>query len=118
MFTGLIRARSKLVRKRTGRRGSLVMVLDRPEDWVELDIGDSIAVHGTCLTITALNGQTMDFEATEETRNRCRFDSLPTGALLHVFSLPELIAFTYGILRWMNPFCLSLHPEAQWPLMA
>lgn len=84
MFTGLIRARSKLLQKRSGRRRSLVMVLERPGNWSELGIGDSIAIHGTCLTITALNNQTMDFEATEETRDRCRFDSIPTGTLLHV----------------------------------
>ncbi len=84
MFTGLIRARAKLIRKSTGRRGSLVMVLDRPDSWPNIAIGDSISVHGTCLTITTLNDKTMHFEATEETRQRCRFDSIAAGALLHV----------------------------------
>ena len=84
MFTGLIRARVDLLRKSTGRRGSLVMVLARPPEWQEVRLGDSIAVHGTCLTVTALDARTMSFEATEETRARCRFDAIHPGAALHV----------------------------------
>ncbi|HBU48774.1 MAG TPA: riboflavin synthase [Myxococcales bacterium] len=84
MFTGLIRARAKLLRKGTGRRGSLVMVLERPKDWSEVRLGDSIAIHGTCLTVTRLDENAMHFEATEETRKRCRFDTIQTGSLLHV----------------------------------
>lgn len=84
MFTGLIRARSIIRSRSTGRKDSLLLVLERPEAWDEIRLGDSIAVHGTCLTVTALSDDSMSFEATAETRARCRFDQIPIGAMLHV----------------------------------
>ncbi len=85
MFTGLVRHRATLQACNvTGRSGSLRLQLDRPAEWHDLRLGDSIAVHGCCLTIVELADASMVFEAGSETLARTRFDRLSPGCRLHV----------------------------------
>ena len=85
MFTGLVRARGRLIeRSVSGRLGALRLQLSRPEGFSDLRLGDSIAVHGCCLTVIELAPQSMAFEAGAETLARTRFATLAQGAYLHL----------------------------------
>jgi riboflavin synthase len=85
MFTGLVRARGRLIeRSKHGRAGALRLRLSRPDGFDDLRLGDSIAVHGCCLTIIELAPQSMVFEAGAETLARTRFATMVTGAQLHL----------------------------------
>lgn len=74
MFTGLIREIGRLVSISAGA-GVTRIDLDAPACAPELDIGDSLAVNGICLTVTWLAGDRVSVEAAAETR---RVTTLPT----------------------------------------
>ena len=85
MFTGLVRFRSALhERASQGRAGALRLTLERPAAWTDLRIGDSVAVHGCCLTVVVLDADTMTFEAGAETLARTRLAEFAAGDAFHV----------------------------------
>lgn len=85
MFTGLVRARALIERHEvTGRSGSLLLSLARPEGWDDLRMGDSIAVNGCCLTVIGLSATRMEFEAGSETLGRTLLGQLTVGRRVHV----------------------------------
>ena len=66
MFTGLVLALgsvSGLVRKNGGARLSV----DAGNLAVDAEIGDSIAVNGTCLTVVEIRGSVLSFDVSDET---------------------------------------------------
>jgi riboflavin synthase len=85
MFTGLVRHRATVRSSDlTGRAGSLLLSLGRPDGWHDLRLGDSIAVHGCCLTLIDCTETVMVFEAGSETLERTLFKNMELGARLHV----------------------------------
>jgi riboflavin synthase len=83
MFTGII--------EETGR----VLAFEaRPEAWnltvsaraalEDLNLGDSIAVNGCCLTVTHFDHASMRFDVLEETRRLTNFSELGNGALVNL----------------------------------
>lgn len=46
--------------------------------------GASVAVNGTCLTVTRLSGETVHFDVIEETRGLTNIGALSTGSLVNV----------------------------------
>lgn len=85
MFTGLVRYRATLRRhEMRGRGGSLLLSLNRPSDWQDVRIGDSIAVNGCCLTVISLSADALDFEAGSETLARTLLGSLAVGQRVHI----------------------------------
>ncbi len=67
MFTGLVREIGRIRSLRT-RAGLTAIALDAPRTAGGLAIGDSLAVNGVCLTVTALAGTRVSVEASAETR--------------------------------------------------
>ena len=85
MFTGLVRHRATLISiSDDGRSGARRLVLERPQAWTDLRLGDSVAVNGCCLTVVVLDDASMSFEAGSETISRTLFGELEAGATLHI----------------------------------
>ncbi len=72
MFTGIITATAKVIAADKNDEGCR-LVLDRPADWDDVSLGESIAVNGICLTVSALRGQELEFFLTPETLHKTSF---------------------------------------------
>ncbi len=85
MFTGLVEGIGEIVALR--RRGGLLTLVIRSEiPSSELKRGDSIAVHGVCLTLTAAGGNDSSFQvqAVSETLKRSNLGKLRVGGRVHL----------------------------------
>lgn len=66
MFAGIVEARASLVG--VDQRPQLTEItVEKPSDWDDLHIGDSIAVNGVCLTLEKFSPSTMVFSLGPET---------------------------------------------------
>lgn len=78
MFTGLIECTGTVVAlRRTGNQAVLQVTASLPT--AEIQIGDSIAVNGACLTVIALQGSQFSFDVSPETVSRTSFATLQSG---------------------------------------
>jgi riboflavin synthase len=79
MFTGLVQAVGTVASLEGGR-----LVLSAPNAWDDpLEIGESIAVNGCCLTLVAA-GPDLEFDLSEETLRRTAFGTLHAGARVNL----------------------------------
>jgi len=95
MFTGIIQAlgtMSRLVRQ--GDEGLLSITTDLPLE--DVLIGDSIAVNGVCLTVTAKGSQTFTADVSAETLARTNLGSLHPGASVNLEKSLRLQDFLGG----------------------
>jgi riboflavin synthase len=81
MFTGLVSAVSRVVSLRSGTAGA-VLAVERPPEFGDAAVGESIAVSGVCLTIVppAAPGQPLCFDVSRETLARSALGALSPGA--------------------------------------
>lgn len=79
MFTGIIEQTTEVV----ARQGHALGVA-RPHDWEDVNIGESIAVHGVCLTVTALTDDAMHFDVADTTLGRTTLGALNKGDRVHL----------------------------------
>ncbi len=78
MFTGIIKHVGTI--KRKSSRGKLTKFQIGIEGWKErFEIGDSVAVNGTCLTIVEKSATTLSFEAVPETLESTALGTLREG---------------------------------------
>ena len=78
MFTGIIETQGRLVQRRArGEGAGLTFETQKPLSRVML--GESIAVDGACLTVTAHRGRRFTVEASPETLRRTTLGHLTTG---------------------------------------
>ena len=78
MFTGIVEEIGHLTRMARGRDGwSMAVAANKVLQGSE--IGDSIAVNGTCLTVTALTAAHFTVGVSPETRARTNLERLKTG---------------------------------------
>lgn len=83
MFTGIIEEIGVLKERRDGSHSCALTV--RCEKILEgTKIGDSIAVNGTCLTVTKLNADSFDVDVTPETMRRTAFSIVRVGSKLNL----------------------------------
>jgi len=85
MFTGLIEDVGTLLsRKISGSNGKLQVKTKLPID--QINIGDSIAVNGTCLTVEASNAKesTISFHVLSETLQRTNLGSIPLNTAVNL----------------------------------
>ncbi len=75
MFTGLIEEVGSVLEISTAVRGAQLQ-LDAPRVADKVQIGDSIAVNGCCLTVAAHRGQQLTFDLLEETLDRTNMRTL------------------------------------------
>lgn len=79
MFTGLVEETGELLaleRSATGAR----LTLRAPLVSTDAQLGDSIAINGCCLTVTARDGATLAFDLLAETLDRTNLGTLAPGA--------------------------------------
>lgn len=76
MFTGLVKEVGTVVSLDGGR---LVI-----ESALAADLGDSIAINGTCLTVVAHANDTLAFDAVPETLSRTSLGDLETGSRVNL----------------------------------
>lgn len=82
MFSGII-ARTVTVRTAEATGGSLVAVI--PTGWTDLELGESIAVNGVCLTVTEMDeAGTARFFLSPETLDRSNLGKLVTGSVVNL----------------------------------
>lgn len=81
MFTGLVSAVARVVSLRSGAAGA-VLAVERPQDFGDAAVGESIAVSGVCLTVVppAAPGQPLFFDVSPETLSRSALGGLAAGA--------------------------------------
>ncbi len=83
MFTGLVECLADVadvVSEPPGVR----FVIRHAEIASRTTIGDSIALNGCCLTVVAVDGDKMDFQAGEETLSRTNLGELAPGGVVNI----------------------------------
>ena len=89
MFTGLIEGVGRLA-AREARGGDARLRIDAGTlPWLEqdaggVDLGESIAVNGTCLTVVAFDAQGFEADASNETLALTTLGALPVGRALNL----------------------------------
>ncbi|MRI32809.1 riboflavin synthase [Endozoicomonas sp. OPT23] len=84
MFTGIIEAVGKLA-KVEAREGDLRLTVDSGTlDLSDVQLGDSIATNGVCLTVVELTGKGYVADVSLETLDYATLGSLPVGAPLNL----------------------------------
>jgi riboflavin synthase len=78
MFTGLIETTGRVAAfSRQGEAGLLSVASDLPTE--EIAIGDSVAINGACLTVTAKSSSSLTFDVSPETLTRTTIGKLRSG---------------------------------------
>lgn len=83
MFTGIIESVGRIKTKKPYGQGYMFEV-DTSLDLSGDAIGDSVAVNGVCLTITALKGSIFSADASSETISRTTFSEIRPGAQVNI----------------------------------
>jgi len=82
MFTGIVRERGRVVS--ADRNGGGVRLRIAASATADAELGDSIAVNGCCLTVTAADGETLEFDAVPETIARTTLGGLGDGDVVNL----------------------------------
>jgi riboflavin synthase len=78
MFTGIIQGMGTV--RRMSRQGAdALLLIDAPWDGSDLSIGDSVAVNGVCLTLTAKSAQGFTTFVSSETLGKTNLNLLKTS---------------------------------------
>ncbi len=83
MFTGIIEATGRVVRVEPSGGGTRV-TLETARPLTKLGLGESVAVNGTCLTVTAFRGRRFSVEVSPETLRRTTLGALAPGVRLNL----------------------------------
>ena len=78
MFTGIVEEMGRIADIEKDERTARLTVA-APLVHQGVQIGDSIAINGCCLTVVAQQGETLTFEAVPETMNRTNLGELEAG---------------------------------------
>ena len=84
MFTGIVKAKGRLrATERVGGDVRMSIVADSLP-WSSYAVGDSIAVNGVCLTVTALHADGFDTDVSIETLDVTSLEHLHTGDVVNL----------------------------------
>ncbi|HEX4525780.1 MAG TPA: riboflavin synthase [Gaiellaceae bacterium] len=83
MFTGLIREVGRVVSREGGTDG-VRLTIEAAHTAANAQLGDSIAVDGVCLTVVAIGGDTVAFDAVPETLARTSLETLDHGSRVNL----------------------------------
>ncbi len=72
MFTGIITDVAPVLKTRQDK-GGVTLTLEKPVSWTDLELGESIATSGVCLTVTAIRNKEYDCYVMPETLNVASF---------------------------------------------
>ncbi|MEM2159787.1 MAG: riboflavin synthase [Candidatus Nitrosotenuis sp.] len=86
MFTGIVEGIGKVleIKQNTKNRSAIKMTVDLGKNSKGLKLGQSVALNGVCLTVTALNKSKCDFEMIEETTKKTDLGNLKVGGIVNV----------------------------------
>ncbi len=82
MFSGLVEAKCQ-IREIRDEGAGIRLVVQRPSQFDDVSLGDSIACSGCCLTVVEIDDQAMHFQAGEETLSKTILGKLQTGSFLN-----------------------------------
>jgi riboflavin synthase len=82
MFTGLVEEVGSVLWIRASDRGTQLQIA-APRIAEEIRTGNSVAVNGCCLTVTAHRGEQLIFDLLEETLDRTNLKTLRRESRLH-----------------------------------
>lgn len=95
MFTGIIQGLGTV--RRMSRQGAdALLLIDAPWDGSDLRIGDSVAVNGVCLTVTAKSGQGFTAFASSETLSKTNLNLFRTGDRVNLEKALRMSDFLSG----------------------
>ena len=83
MFTGIVEAVGTVKALRKGAHSAIITV-EAPQILDDVHLGDSIAVNGVCLTVTAFTAHTFDADIMHETLDRSDLGALHAGSKVNV----------------------------------
>jgi riboflavin synthase len=83
MFTGLIEDNGRITAIER-RSAAAVLTLTTPLPVAEIAIGDSVAVNGVCLTVTAKSGSALTFDVSPETMAGTTIRGLRPGSTVNL----------------------------------
>lgn len=83
VFTGIVRELGRVV-SLDGNEEEARLSVATPALAPELEIGDSVAVDGCCLTVVGKNGETLAFDLSAETLSRSSIGSLEAGQCVNL----------------------------------
>ena len=83
MFTGIIRELGRVIAVEGGDDG-VRLVVDAPATAAGISTGDSVAINGVCLTVTATSNGSLAFDAVPETLSRSSLGRLSRGEEVNV----------------------------------
>lgn len=84
MFTGLITDIGTLTSAATGASGGRTFSIETSYDLADVELGESIAVDGACLTVTKTTARTFDIDASRETLDRTTLGDRKPGDHVHL----------------------------------
>ncbi len=83
MFTGIVREVGQATAV-TGTSGGIRLEIEAPETAVTSAVGDSVSIDGCCLTVVAVGGERLAFDAVPETLGRTSLGGIAAGAAVNV----------------------------------
>lgn len=83
MFTGIIEEKGTIISVIKGRNSSR-LVIKGNKIFNQIELGDSVAVNGVCLTVTKLGSNTFEADVMGETLSRSSLGSLNQGSLVNL----------------------------------
>ena len=83
MFTGIVRERGRVVAVEGDGQGARLR-LQAPGAAAQAALGDSVAIAGVCLTVVAVDGEELAFDAVAETLQRSSLGRLRAGDAVNV----------------------------------
>ena len=95
MFTGIIQGMGA-VRRMTKKGEDGQLLIDAPLELKDVKIGDSVAVNGACLTVTAKSGHDFTADVSAETLKRTNLRALKTGDRVNLEKALRMSDFLSG----------------------
>lgn len=84
MFTGLVEETGEVVSLEKTASGGVRLGISAPLIGPTAHLGDSIAVNGCCLTVSALDGTRLQFDLLQETLARTSLGTVRPGSLVNL----------------------------------
>jgi riboflavin synthase len=81
MFTGLVEKSSHVVHANPNPSGLRLVIAHA---WTDLELGESIAINGVCLTVCQFDDKVVHFDAIPETLSKTTLGNLTAGHRVHV----------------------------------
>ena len=83
MFTGLIEEKGRIVQS-SKTPGGLKLVIEAPSVSTDVNVGDSVAVNGVCLTAVSVSPPMLSFDVVRETAERSTLGRLAPGSKVNL----------------------------------